>query len=245
MEIRPRQASGRFDSAVGAPVVTHTGMMDAAIRWRSGEITERAYVAGLLAFVAATTNNQSVMVDFASWVQDRSGGGLVLGNVESADPPRYAESVYYAFENDDGSLGFAVGPASWQAGRWADQLPSSYDDLDAAYQLYRAGRSARPIPIRCGGALFLNARYGEPVEAGKCDSWISWTMGSIEGARPWDTVAGTTAPMNGYMLLPADARTPLRRDGRVVLSETYIHLWDAAYEHEDRGQLARPTLSAP
>jgi hypothetical protein len=35
----------------------------------------------------------AVLVDFASWVVDGDGEGLVLGNVDGAQPPGYAESV--------------------------------------------------------------------------------------------------------------------------------------------------------
>ena len=231
MEISGFPASALYDPSYVDGVTTYTGMMDAGEQWRSGRITERSLVAGELAFVAATTNNQTVMVDFASWVIDAGGSGLVLGHVEKVSPPRYAESVYYAYEADDGSIGLAVGPASWasERGAYFDRMASSYESLDAAYRLHQEGLFPKPIPTRCGGTLFLNARYHEPVAPGKCDSDVLWTVGTVSGQRSWETVHGSTAPMNQYMLLPASETTPLRRDGKIVLSETYIHMWDVNY----------------
>jgi hypothetical protein len=237
MEITPILASALHDSTMGAST-SYTGMMDAAAKWRAGRIGDRAFEAGLSAFLAAHTNNRSVIVDFASWVVDVDGAGLVLGNVESAEPPRFAESVYYAYDNGDGTVGVAVGPASWLPGRggYAEGVESSYQSLDVAYRMYQEGLFPKPIPTRCGGTLFLHARYGEPVMTGKCDDDVSWVVSEIGGQRGWATESGTTAPMNGYMLLPADADSGLRRGGKLVLSETYVHMWDVNYEYG-------PTLS--
>jgi uncharacterized protein YjbI with pentapeptide repeats len=232
MEITPILASALYDGTMGAST-SYTGMMDAAAKWRAGRIGDRAFEAGLSAFLAAHTNNRSVIVDFASWVVDVDGAGLVLGNVENAEPPRFAESVYYAFDKGDGTVGVSVGPASWlpARGAYAEGVESSYQSLDAAYRLYQEGLFPKPVPLRCGGTLFLHVRYGEPVMAGKCDDDVSWVMGEIGGQRGWATEAGTTAPMNGYMLLPADADSGLRRGGKLVLSETYVHMWDVNYEY--------------
>ncbi len=254
LEVSAIETSGRQVAAIGPVVETHEGMMDAGGKWRAGQISARSLVAGELAFVAATTNNRSVLVDFASWVTDASNAGLVLGHVESASPPRYAESVYYAYDNGDGSIGVAVGPASWVDSDYADDLPSSYQSLEAAYQLFQEGLFTRPVPTRCGGALFLNARHGEPMPAGKCDSTLAWTVGAAAGYRTWTTVPGATAPMSQYMLLPADGATRLTRNGKVVLSETYVHMWDVNYDLEpgdhrareaDRRALLAPSSEAP
>ena len=40
-------------------------MMNAAARFNAGTVSESDFVAGLLAFVTATTNNQTVRVDFS------------------------------------------------------------------------------------------------------------------------------------------------------------------------------------
>jgi hypothetical protein len=247
MRISAIQASAGFDASVGPDVVEYTGMMDAASRWRTGQIDERHFVAGELAFIAATTNNRSVMVDFASWVTGVGGTGLILGNVDSEKPPTYAESVYYAYDKGDGTIGLAVGPASGKidGAGYSERLASSYESLDAAYQLYQAGMFPKPIPTRCGGALFLNARYGEVVPAGKCDSSLSWTVGPASNHRTWVSVPGTTAPMNEYMLLPASS-APLQRNGKIVLSETYVHMWDVSYDYGARrgpGKRVAPTPS--
>ena len=71
-------------------------------------VTETDFVAGELAFVTATTNNQAVRVDFSSWVRDVSRRRQVLGNVESADRPQYAEGVYHVFSNPDGTVGVSL-----------------------------------------------------------------------------------------------------------------------------------------
>ena len=65
------------------PSTTYTGMMNAAAQWKAGKVNDKNFMAGEVAFVSATTNNQSVMVDFASWVMDKTSNALILGNVES------------------------------------------------------------------------------------------------------------------------------------------------------------------
>jgi hypothetical protein len=240
VDISGLTASAPHDPTMGTRTLSYTGMRDAAARWRSGQITGRNFLAGELAFITATTNNRSVLVDFATWVMDSSGRGLILGHVDSFDPPTFAESVYYAYENDDGSIGVAVGPASALpgTGRYSNKVASSYETLEAAYRFYQAGTLPRPIPTRCGGALFLNAVFGEPVRSGKCDSGLRWTTGEASGYRGWNTESGTTAPMNDYMLLPADGSSGLQRNGKRVLSETYVHMWEPNYEYA-------ATLDAP
>ena len=73
--------------ACSTGIVTYTGMMNAAAQVpRPATSTETAFMAGELAFVSATTNNQSVLVDFSSWVQDTARTRLVLGNVTAGQP---------------------------------------------------------------------------------------------------------------------------------------------------------------
>ena len=95
------------------------------------------------------------------------------------------------------------------------------------------------MPRRCGGALFLNAWFGEPVPAGKCDAGLTWTTGfCATGSNPWSTVSGTTAPMNSYMQLTQPGgkyKRALVTDGgcgpmKPVLSETYVHMWERNYD---------------
>ena len=87
-------------------------MMDAGSQWRQGKVSDKNLLAGEVAFVTATTNNQSVMVDFASWVMDSTSAGLILGNVESVNPPTRAESVYYTVDNGDGTVSVKIAAAA-------------------------------------------------------------------------------------------------------------------------------------
>jgi hypothetical protein len=118
-------------------------------------------------------------------------------------------------------------------------MVDSVVDLNAAYLAWKDGIGGKPIPRRCGGALFLNTWFGEPVPPGKCDDGLTWSPGfCLRGANPWSTVAGTTGPMNGYMLL-SQASGAYQR-GQIlgnscdtlkpVLSETYVHMWDKNYD---------------
>ena len=79
MEISGIEASAAHDATLSTAISSYTGMMNVAARCRAGQVNEKTFVAGELAFVSATTNNQSVQVDFASWVhghhQHRPGPG--------------------------------------------------------------------------------------------------------------------------------------------------------------------------
>ncbi len=87
MDITGIEASAPHDPSLVTEVVTHTGMMNAAVRFNAGQVDETDFMAGLLAFVTATTNNQTVRVDFSSWIREASLGAAVLGNVDNVDPP--------------------------------------------------------------------------------------------------------------------------------------------------------------
>src|SRR5262249_43600344 len=86
---------------------------------------------------------------------------------------------------------------------------------------------------RCGGTLYLNSTYGEPLMPGKCDNGITWANanpGCIGGCASWQTVSGTTAPMNAYMRLNPPGLNHVRCDSSLgdmkpILSETYVHMW--------------------
>ena len=195
-------------------------------------------MAGELAFITATTNNQSVQVDFASWVLDAQNRGHVLANVEASNKPTHAESAYAALENSDGTVQIAIF-AGMRMGSNAALfgITNSYEELE---QAYLNGTNVRPR--RCGGTLFLNARAGVPIIPGKCDAGLDWGPGSADsGSRDdflWTKVSGTTEPMRQYMLMdsPTDTRRIFRRgfgSGRTmktVLSETYVHLWERSFD---------------
>jgi hypothetical protein len=243
MEISGIEASAAQDPTLQTTVLTHTGMMNAGAHWRADNLLDSTFVAGELGFTTATTNNESVMVDFASWIRDKNGNPLILGNVESANPPTYAESVYIAVDAGGGNAGVLIDDA---AANWWDNVPlpsgmtDSTQDLNNAYQAYLAGSAFKPTPLRCGGALFLNARYGEPVPSGKCDDGLVWpTGGCITGSQPWSNIPGTTAPMNTYMVTTQSGGAYQRSTSstcnlKPVLSETYVHMWGPNYTLQAR-----------
>jgi hypothetical protein len=241
MDISGIEASAEYDPSEKNDLTNYTGMMNAAAQWRAGKINERNFVAGELAFVTATTNNQAVKIDYASWVTDSTKAGLVLGNVQSSSPPIYAESVYYAIDNGDGTVGVRMYFPPQKSGMISSNL-----DLDAAYKLYLLQGGPKPAARRCGGALWLNAFYGEPIPNGKCDNGLTWyTTEVVAGTRLWSTVAGTTSPMNQYMVLPADAnhlyqRSPNGGVLKTVLSETYVHMWERNYDLAGSGTSCKP-----
>src|SRR6185436_7528058 len=232
MQISGIEASAPYDSTLSTSTYTYTGMMNAAAQVQTNAIPAKSFVAGEVAFIAATTNNQSVMVDFSSWVMDSGNNGLILGNVQSVNPPTRAESVYYVVENPDGTVSVKIAAAA----SGLTTVSDNYEALNADWASYQDALGNKPIPRRCGGALFLNYYYGEPVPAGKCDDGLAWgNASSTADSKKWSTVAGTTAPMNSYMLLPLNATTPLKRgatadDLKPVLSETYVHTWDVAHD---------------
>lgn len=245
MDVSGIDESAEYDSTISTDITGYAGMMNAASAWRAEKVNEKNFVAGELAFATATTNNQSVKVDFASWVTDSTKAGLILGNVQSASPPMYAESVYYTIDNDDGTVSVRMYfPMQVPSG-----LTSSALDLDQAYKRYQLGTATKPLPRRCGGALWLNLFYGEPVPSGKCDTGLTWFYSeTIVATRPWSTVAGTTAPMNRYMVLPVDGNHTYERSPnggvlKTVLSETYVHMWEKNYDLAGFGPGCRPAYS--
>jgi hypothetical protein len=240
IDISGIDAALAVDATTPNTITTYTGMMNAAAKWRGGTITDQAFLAGELAFATATTNNQSVMVDFSSWVQDKNKNALVLGNVQSTNPPTYAEALYIALDNGDGTVQVIIDDA---ASRATPGMPSgmtnSVLDLDIAYLGWQAGLGPKPVPRRCGGALFLNAWFGEAVPAGKCDTGLAWAPGFCAvGSDPWSVVSGTTAPLNGYMQLTKGGglyKRGLVSNGscgtmKPVLSETYVHMWEPNFD---------------
>jgi hypothetical protein len=239
MDISGIEAARTLDASTSTAIATYTGMMNAGARFRAGTITDRALVAGELAFASATTNNQSVQVDFASWVQDSNKNALVLGDVTSSSPPTYAEALYIALDNGDGTVQVIIDDAASRTTSMPAGMTNSVVDLDIAYLAWQEGLGPKPVPRRCGGALFLNTVFGEPVPAGKCDSGLKWATGFCSvGSNPWSTVSGTTAPSNGYMQLTKNGglyKRALEVDGacgplKTVLSETYVHMWERNYD---------------
>jgi uncharacterized protein YjbI with pentapeptide repeats len=239
MDISGIEASAPYDSTLSTGVTTYTGMMDAAARFRAGSITDTALVAGELAFASATTNNQSVLVDFSAWVQDKNKNPLVLGNVTSTSPPTYAEALYIALDNGDGTVRIILDDAASRTKIMPAGMTNSVVDLNAAYLGWQAGLGPKPVPRRCGGALYLNTWFGEPVPAGKCDDGLTWAPGFCErGSDAWTAVPGTTGAMNTYMQLTQSGggyqRALISGSScgamKTVLSETYVHMWDRNFD---------------
>jgi uncharacterized protein YjbI with pentapeptide repeats len=236
IDISGIERSAAYDSTMSTEISTYTGMMNGGARWRAGSITPSTLLAGEVAFITATTNNESVAVDFASWARDVNLVSMVLGNVQAVNPPTYAESVYVALDNGDGTVQIIIDDAArmtFLLGGMPAGMTNSTANLGAAYNAWKAGSGPKPIPLRCGGALYLKDRFNEPVPPGKCDSGLAWsTSVSINGAATWTSVAGTTSPMNRYMLLTPSGGTYQRAQAgalKKVLSETYIHMWEKSY----------------
>jgi hypothetical protein len=233
----------------GQAVQSHPGMMNAGAARLAGTVADKAYLAGELGFITATTNNQTVNVDFASWMRKTDGTSLVLGNVAGAPP--WSEGSIMALEKPDGSVSvyFRRPPRSYPQDGIAK--------LATAYAAWKGGtRTTKPVPPRCAGYLYLYLVYKEPIPAGKCDPYLApgfdtAGMAGIDyvfGAKTWTASGFTAAPYNDYMLLdsPTDTTTPVMSactrehptlfgacalDGGPfpVIAETYVHLWDPPY----------------
>jgi hypothetical protein len=237
LDVSGIDASAPYDPTISTAVTSYPGMMNAAAAWRAGTLADTVFVAGELAFASASTNNQSVTVDFATWVRDKNKNPLVLGNVETRTPPTYAESVYIALDNGDGTVGILLDEAAALAAQMPAGMTNGIDDLDAAYRAWRDVNGAKPIPRRCGGALYLEAEYDEPVPLGKCDNGLSWgDARCVVGSKPWSAVTGITSGPNTYMQL-TDVGGTYRRSAtssctsaKPVLSETYVHMWGDPYD---------------
>jgi hypothetical protein len=244
MDISGIERSAAIDPTVNLSITTYTGMMNAAAAFVAGTVPAKAFIAGELGLVTATTNNQSVSVDFSSWVQDKNQNGLVLGNVQSFPLPTYAESVYAVRDNGDGTVGVILDDAALLA---RTAMPSgmtdSTTDLENAYTTWSSSpKSApKPIPRRCGASLDLVAKHSEPSYLGKCDSGLVWAGGSCmsgsETYQNYSTLTGkaTTAPMNTYMMTTKNGGAYARaNDGtcnvKPILSETYVHMFAPSYD---------------
>jgi hypothetical protein len=244
MDVSGIEASAVYDSTVQTSVYSYTGMMGTGAKQQAGIITDKSFVAGELAFITATTNNVSVMVDFASWVLDAQSHGLVLGNVQASPVPTYAESVYYALDNGDGTVQIGIGPGSNKVTGLGTgtSVTDSNNDLETAWVSYSLGWRSRPVPRRCAGVLFLNWRKNAGISTtGKCDSGLTWNTNTYTvptGGTQWNVVPTTSAPMNSYMKMddpsPTSTTVMQRKDtagvARTVLSETYIHMWERNYD---------------
>jgi uncharacterized protein YjbI with pentapeptide repeats len=232
------------DTTTSTTITTYTGMMDAAAKFRAGKMTETAFIAGELAFASATTNNQSVLVDFSSWVEGVDQNSLLLGQVTSSSPPTYAEAVYIALDMGNGQVKVVLDDTSARTPVMPNvgsaPMINSVWDLDRAYKAYKDLKAPQPVPRRCAGALYLNKKYQEPMPTTQCDTGLEWSFGfCARGGKPWSKTAGTTGPMNGYMQQTVSDNRYQRtvdlvnnncQNFRPVLSETYVHMWEPNYD---------------
>ncbi len=221
-------ASAAVDPTRSTTVVTYTGMMGTAKHFLSGGLLEPDFIAGELAMISATTNNQSIWVDFSAWVRDVDNRGRVLANVDNVATPRYAEAAFSAYTKADGTVGISLSPVPVSA-----PLISASDEIGVSYDAYRFGQAPKPVATRCAGAAYLNAKFGEPIPSDQCDAAVTWIdpdpdNGYPRGAAPWSKIAGTTAPMNSVQLLPSGTKTDkyLRAPAQPIASETYTFLWE-------------------
>src|SRR5437868_13611509 len=101
-------------------------------------------MAGELAFITSTTNNQSVSVDFSSWIKGPSGAPIILGNVQSSPLPNYAESVYIAVDNGDGTVGIQIDDAAFAKSPMPSGITDSTADLEATYNAWKNSGGPKP-----------------------------------------------------------------------------------------------------
>ena len=244
----------------GQTVASHTGMMNAGARLLDGTIQERSYVAGELAFVAATTNNVSVNVDFASWAgrENKGNDPIVLGRPEGQ--PIAADAVFSAILLPSGNVGI-------YARRFGGhQVSSAVGPLQKAHLAWKNG-FGKPNPKRCVGALQLRylypADYASPTD--KCDSFALSQLGlahpTLAGGSgtPWSTAAGTLehymhhespngVPEYYLQVKPGDlgctTADPTYRDGScrwLTIGETYVHLNEVPFTVPGQGVYVRMT----
>lgn len=224
IDISGIEASAAVDPTLRTTIDTYPGMMGAALGYLGGKVSRDEFMAGQLALVTATTNNQSVWVDFSSWVRNASGGSSILGNVDNVTPPRYSEAAYSAFKNADGTYGVSLSPIGATT-----NVVSASDELGVSYNAYRYGHAPKPVPTRCPGALYLTTKFGEPYPYDQCDNGLTWVEsggGYPSGNVTWATVSGTTAPMNTLQSLPNGTTAFLRAAAKPIGSETYTFLWE-------------------
>ena len=232
-------------------VWSHEGAMEAGAKVRSGAITEKDFVAGELAFVTATRDVSSP-VDVSSWVRNAGNtGAVLLGNVASLGAPTHAESVYAVLDHRDGTVEVVVGKAAGGASETdLGAVVDSYRELDRAYVSYRSGLGAKPHPKRCGGSLYLQHRFGEPMQPDSCDEGLAWELEETDratGRTRWSDYTNvsasppyrTVAPYNDFMSIRAAGAVDFERrtgasDRGPVIGETYVQLWERAYDETTR-----------
>ncbi len=100
----------------------------------------------------------------------------------------------------------------------------------------------KPVSSRCAGAIQLSTVFGEPVPAGKCDSYVSFNLSSgAAGANGyvwwnsslWRNNPSFVGPYNGYMMIePSIEGIEGEATGTVqfpLLGEVTVHTRDPLY----------------
>ena len=240
--------------------ISYTGMMNVGAKVLAGTVSDKAFLAGELAFVSATTNNQTVNVDFASWVDDVNNAGLLLGDVDGT--PQFYEGAYLAYEAPDG-IHVGVWKPLFGGGGFNEH--SALTLLNAQYTGYTNGIGNRPVPKRCAGAMSLN---DSTLMAAKCDSALTLegiggtgSLGGVDGGAVWASPSGFTwlkiergddagalsmrfCTQGGYGCdgtFSCDTTQPFYP----ILSMTYIHLNESAWSRPDNAYVLPLVVAMP
>ena len=208
----------------GQTIKTYTGMMNASPLILNGTISEKNHIAGELAFITATTNNQTVSVDFASWVENASGTPIILGNV-SGSPKNY-EGAFLAAVNSDGTIAIAVDTSVW--GNGSAPL-ASFLDTDFIYESWQWGLvPQKPVPKRCAQAFDFFRLFNEPIPTGKCDAGLQ--LGVPRTEVTWSSLLSQPVlPYNNYMPLTSVVTMYPALNSEPVLAGTITHTDEIPY----------------
>ena len=238
---RHRGQRRRHDSTVSTAIHSYTGMMNAAARFRAGE-HHRHGLRGRRAGLRQRHHQQPVGAGrlFLLGARTRTRTPLVLGNVTSVNPPTYAEALYIALDNGDGTVQILLDDAASRAKVMPAGMTNSVVDLNAAYLAWQDGLGPKPVPRRCGGALYLKTWFSEPVPARQVRRRPGLGPRLLrEGRRPWSTVCRhhrSDERLHGAQQerrrATSAGRSPAASCGtmKTVLSETYVHMWEPNFD---------------
>jgi hypothetical protein len=167
----------------GGMLLSYTGMMGAAQLVEGGMVSDTNFVLGILSFTSATTNNQSVMVDFSSGILAADGHPIILGNVEFERFHAYeGEYIPIVRRNEQGFDEVSVvlmyderTLAHTEAN--VDSVYDAFFTADLNWKLY-PDQYPRPMPTRCATAHVAKnvypEDYPEDLISMKCDSWVDF-----------------------------------------------------------------------
>lgn len=157
----------------GMTPLVFSGMMNASSYFAAGTLSDANLIAGMLSFITSTTNNISVQVDFASYIQLNDGTYRVLGNpTVLSGTTQYPEGAFMTVLIDEGG-----GNYSYRILTYATKTNSYYTTLLSAYD--RAPVGAKPAAKRCLGAKYLQEMRSVAVPGGKCDNGTGFRDATI------------------------------------------------------------------